>query len=181
MERNYQNVFAAAMIIGAQTPNGASIPLERLLALTSRDGLQRLDDPSIGNLIRLRSEFANSGDTVTCAGIWSGSTGNLVPAIEKLPTDQQRQWADLFNQAALAIMQRVPARPAPAPDQFQPALNRMLTGLPQTDFEAINTAIQRSSPLTPVQECDAARAFYRALTRANPADAIVVARTMMYQ
>jgi hypothetical protein len=182
MERGYQNFFEAALVTGAHAPNGASMSLNRLLALSSRDGLQRLDDGSISDLVRLRSELARESDTATCAGIWSGSIAqNLVPAIEKLPVDQQRQWAMIFNRAAQATINKVPIRPAPTPAEYQPALNRMLTGVAPADLRAIKSALDDSAHPTPDQECRAVRAFYGGMTRANPADAVMVARALLYK
>jgi hypothetical protein len=182
MERNYKNLFEAALISGAQAPNGATMPLDRLLAMASRDGLQRLDDGSIGELIRLRSELVRQSDTATCAGIWSGSSGGgLVPAIKKLPAGEQQRWAALFNRAAQATIDRVPIRPAPTPDQYQPALNRMLSAVPPNDVDAINTAINGSGSATLEQECSAVRAFYGGMLRANPADAVVITRALLYK
>jgi len=182
MERDYKNLFEATIIFGAQAPNGSAMPTDQLLALASRDGLQRFDDAEILELIRLRSELVRRADTTTCAGIWSGAAvGKLVPAIEKLPADQQRQWAALFNRAAQATIDKVPVRPAPTRDQFQSALNRMVGRLPPLDLEAIDAAINDPARLTPEQECSAVRVFYGAITRANRADAVTVARAHLYE
>ncbi len=181
MQNDYRNIFEAALLTGVQAPNGQSMPLDQLLALSSRDGLQRLDDGSISDLVRLRQELAQQSDTAPCAGIWSGSIArNLVPAIEKLPDDQQRQWAAIFNRAAEATINKVPIRPAPTPDQYQPALNRMLSGVSPADLQAINSAID-STNLSPDQECSAVRAFYGGMVRANPADAVMIARALLYK
>jgi len=182
LESNYQNIFEATIIAGAQAPDGGSMPLDRLLALASRDGLQRLDDGSIFNLIYLRSELAERTDVVTCAGIWSGQiAGTLVPAIESLPADQQREWAQLLNQLALATINKVPVRPAPTPDQYQKALNRMRAAMPVRDRDAVDSAVTDSAHSTPAQECEAMRAFYNGLLRTRHADAVTVARGLLYQ
>jgi hypothetical protein len=181
MQNDYKNIFEAALLTGAQAPNGQSMPVEQLLALASRDGLQRLDDRSIDDLVHLRLELAQRSDTATCAGIWSGSIArNLVPAIEKLPADQQRQWASIFNSAAQATINKTPIRPAPTPDQYQPALSRMLNGVPPDDLQAINSAIDARN-LSADQECHAVRAFYGGMVHANPADRIMVARALLYK
>jgi len=182
MQVNYRDLFEAAIITGAQDPNGASMPLERLLAAASRDGLQRLGDQSIAELIRLRSELADRADLSTCAGLWSGSMARgFVPAVESLPPQRQREWAQLFDQAARATINRMPVRPAPTPDQYQPALTRMMSRLPPADLEALRSALDDSARLTPAQECKAVRVFYGALMRTNHADAVTLSRAMLYQ
>src|SRR5208337_3996615 len=182
MERDYKKLFEATIIVGAQAPNGSAMPTDQLLALASRDGLQRLDDAEILELIRLRSELVRRADTTSCAGIWSGAAvGKLIPAIEKLPADQQRQWAALFNRAAQATIDKVPVRPAPTQDQFQSALNRMVGRLPPPDLEAIDAAINDPAHQTPEQECSAVRGFYSAMARCKRADAVTVARAHLYE
>jgi hypothetical protein len=182
MQVNYRDLFEAAIITGAQDPNGASMPLERLLAAASRDGLQRLNDQSIAELVRLRSELANRADLATCAGLWSGSMARgFVPAVESLHPQQQREWAQLFDQAARATINRMPIRPAPTPDQYQPALTRMLSQLPPADLEAFKSALDDSAHLTPAQECKAVRVFCGALARTDHADAVTLSRAMLYR
>jgi hypothetical protein len=180
LEAHYDNLFEAAMLVGVQVPGGASMPLERLLALTSRNGMQRLDDSSIGELVRLRSEFVASSDTASCAAIWSGANAALVAAIEKLPAEQQQQWAGLFTHAAQATIDRLPQRPAPPRDQYEAALDRVLARLPQDQLDDIKAALNDSWRLTPAEECRAARAFYGGL-QADQSDGVTITRAMLYQ
>ncbi len=182
LQSDYQNIFEATIIAGAQAPDGESMRLDGLLALASRDGLQRLDDSSIFNLIYLRSELAERTNVATCAGIWSGQVGDrLVPAIESLPADQQRRWARLFDQAALATIKGLPVRPPPTPEQYQTALNSMLARLPRRNRDAVDSALKDDGQLTAAQECNAVRAFYSGLRRTSGADALIIARALLHQ
>jgi hypothetical protein len=181
-QRNYEDLFKAAIITGVDNPKGTSMSLEQLLAAANRNGLQRLNDQWIGELIPLRAQLVNRANTLTCASLWSGSVENgFVPAIETLGPQQQRLWAEVFDQAALAIIDKRPVRPAPMPEQYKPALTRIMSKLTPSEIDYLNTALADSSHLTPDQQCGAARALYTGIARANRADALTVTRAMLYQ
>jgi hypothetical protein len=182
MQLNYEDLFKAAIITGVQDRKGTSMSLEQLLAAANRNGLQRLNDQWIGELIPLRAQLANRANTRTCASLWSGSVDRgFVPAIEALDPQQQRLWALVFDQAARAVINRAPIRPAPTPEQYQPALTRIVSKMAPSDLEDLNAALSDSSHVTPDQECGAARGLFTAVARANRADALTVTRAMLYQ
>jgi len=149
--------------------------------IAKRQTTRRLDDQSLLKLTSLRADLAQRSDVATCAALWSGDSVNLVPAIETLPDDQQRQWAQLFDQAAMATANGVPVQSAPTPAQFQAALNRIMAGLPPSDIEAVSAAVHNPAHPSPEQECEAVRAFYGRLVHANPGDAVVITRGLLYQ
>jgi hypothetical protein len=181
MQQNYEDLFKAAIITGVDNPKGTSMSLEQLLAAANRNGLQRLNDQWLGELIPLRAQLANRANTATCASLWSGSVDRgFVPAIETLDPQRQRLWAEVFDQAALAIIDRRPIRPAPVPEQYKPALTRIMSKLTPQEIEDLNTALADSSHLTPDQQCGAARALYTGIARASRADALTVTRAMLY-
>ncbi len=182
MQLNYEDLFKAAIISGVENPNGTSMSLEQLLSAANHNGLQRLNDRWIGELIELRSQLADRAGTATCASLWSGSIGkSFVPLIETLEPQQQRLWAQLFDQAARAVIDRKLIRPAPTPEQYKPALTRIMSKMAPSDLEDLNAALSDSSRLTPDLECGAARGLYTAMARANRADALTVTRAMFYQ
>jgi len=182
MQRNYEDLFKAAIITGVADPNGISMSLEQLLGAANRNGLRRLNDQWVGELIQLRAQLIYLANTRTCASLWSGSVDRgFVPAIETLEPQQQRLWAQIFDQAALAIINRTPARPAPTPEQIEPALARTMKQMAPPDLEALNEALAGSAQLTPDQECGAARALYGNIARADRADALTLTRAMFYQ
>lgn len=182
MQRNYEDLFKAAIITGVEKSNGTSMSLDQLLAAANQSGLQRLNDQWIGELIRLRAQLVNRAGTATCASLWSGSIGkSFVPSIETLGPQDQRLWAAFFDQAARAVIDREPIRPAPTPEQYKPALTRIMSKMAPSDLEDLNAALSDSAHLTPDQECNAARAFYGGIARAKHADALTVTRAMLYQ
>jgi hypothetical protein len=182
MQRSYEDMFKAAIITGVEDPNGASMSLEQLLVAANRNGLQRLNDQWIGELIRLRAQLVNRAGTATCASLCSGSIGkSFVPSIETLGPQDQRLWAAFFDQAARAVIDREPIRPAPTPEQYKPALTRIMSKIAPSDLEDLNAAFSDSAQLTSDQECSAARALFVGIPSANRADALTVTRAMLYQ
>ena len=182
MQRNYQDLFQAAIITGVADPNGTSMSLEQLLAAANRNGLRRLNDQWIGELIPLRAQLAYLANTRTCASLWSGSVEQgFVPAIETLNPQQQRLWAEIFDQAARAVINHTPIRPAPSPAEYQPALSGIMSKMAPPDLAALNEALADSTQLAPDQECNAARALYGGIARANRADALTITRAMLYR
>jgi hypothetical protein len=180
LEQSYPNLVKAMSIKGTDAAGGKTNP-DEVLRITAKDGLQRLDDSSITTLIQLRSELAAGADQKTCAALWSGDNMNLVPAIESLPDDQQRQWATLFDQAAVAVANNAPPRPAPTAAQYQEAFNRTLVGIDPADFQLIESAVTQSNASSPADQCKAARIFYRRLAQMNNDDALTVTRATLYQ
>jgi hypothetical protein len=182
MQLNYEDMFKAAILTGVAEPNGTSMSLDQLLAAANRNGLQRLNDQWVWELILLRAQIANRANTATCASLWSGSVDSgFVPAIETLDPQQQRLWAEVFDQAARAIVNKAPIRPAPTPEQYKPALTRVMSKMTLSDLEDLNAALSDSSSLTRDQKCGAARGLFTAIARARRADALTVTRAMLYQ
>jgi hypothetical protein len=180
LEQGYPNIVKAMSINDANVPGGKMNP-DEVLRFTAKDGLQRLDDASIAKLVQLRARLAGEADQRTCAALWSGDRMNLVPAIESLPDDQQRQWATLFDQAAAAVVNNAPRRPAPTAEQYQEAFNRTMVGIDPADFQLIESAAAQSNASSPPDECKAARIFYGRLAQMNNDDALVVTRATLYQ
>jgi hypothetical protein len=181
LEQGYANISKAAVITGAQIPGSQSMPADEVFRATAAQGLQRLDDPSIMTLIRLRADLADRTDPKTCAALWSGDNVNLVSAIESLPDDQQQEWAQLFDQAAAATVNNVPIRQAPSPEQYQEAFNRTMAGLGPSEFEEIENAVANPDDQSPRDECIAARLFYGRLKQMSNADALIVTRSRLYR
>ena len=181
LEDGYPQIAKAMSVVAVQTPNAAAMPVADLLRVVAAQGFQRLDDQSMLTLTNLRADLAQQSDVATCAGLWSGDPSNLVPAIETLPDDQQRQWAQLFDQAAVATINHAPIRPVPSPQQFQVALNRTVAAMPAADLDVVKSVLDDPAHQSQDTQCQAARALYFAIQRANHDDAVTIARSLIYR
>jgi hypothetical protein len=179
LEQNYPMIAKAMSVVASQTPGGASMPKNQLLGLVAKSGFERLDGESLLLLVRLRSQLADSSNTVGCAALWSGDNRNLVPAIEALPDHQQQLWARMFGQTAAAVANGMPVTPAPTPEQFQSALGRIIASLQPAEVEQIKGVVEDPSHQTAADECNAARTLYQAMLKANRIDVAVVARGLL--
>jgi hypothetical protein len=119
LEGAYPDISRAMQAVAATTPDGASMSSGDLFRIVTRSGFRRLDDQSVLEFVQLRANLAQTDDAATCAELWSGNTRNLVPAIEAQPNDQQRQWAELFDHAALATINNLPIMPSPTADLLE--------------------------------------------------------------
>jgi hypothetical protein len=181
LEQSYPNIAKAMDTVAMRTPNGAAMTASQLMSAAAISGFRSLDDQSLMNFTVLRSELALQSDVATCAGLWSGNPQNLVPAIEALPDDQQRQWAELFDRAAVATINRAPSPPAPSPAAFQQAMNRAVGGMSSSDAQLLNSVLEDPQHQAPADQCAAARALYAAIEHANHDDAVTITRGMLYQ
>ena len=167
MQKGYPDIVQAVLVAGARDANAQHIDASRIdsaavVQLAAQQGFQRLDDPTLISIVRLRSDFVDHADPEACAEMWSGGNNDvLVRAIETLPDDQQRQWAQLFDQAAIATIKNQPAMPAPPADQFNAAMGRLISTMSPTDQAAVETmATSNSGNETAEQKCNAVRLFY---------------------
>jgi hypothetical protein len=181
LEQSYPNIAKAMDSVAMRSPDGASMIASQLLSAAAISGFRSLDDQSLMNFTTLRSEPTQQSDVATCAGLWSGNPLNLVPAIEALPDDQQRQWAELFDRAAVATINRAPSPPAPSPAAFQQAMNRAVGGMSASDAQLLNAVLEDPRHQTSADQCAAVRALYGAMTRANRDDAVTITQGMLYQ
>jgi hypothetical protein len=188
MQKGYPDIVEAALVAGARAANAQHIDASHIdsaavVRLAAEQGFQRLDDPTLLSIVRLRSDFVEHADPEACSELWSGENSDvLVRAIESLPDDQQRQWAQLFDTAAIATIKNQPAMPAPPADQFNDAMGRLMATMSPTDQAAVEAmATSNSASETPEQKCNAVRLFYEGLKKVNSADALTIARYMQYQ
>jgi hypothetical protein len=181
LEQSYPNIAKAMDTVAMRTPGGASMTASQLMGAAAISGFRSFDDQSLMNFTMLRSELAQQSDAATCASLWSGNPQNLVPAIEALPDDQQRQWAELFDRAAVATMNRAPSPPPPSPVVFQQAMNRVVGGVSASDAQLLKSVLEDPQHQTQTDQCSAARALYAAIEHANHDDAITITRGMLYQ
>ncbi len=181
LEESYPNVAKAMDSVARRSPDGASMTASQLMSAAAVSGFRGLDDQSLMNFTTLRSELAAQSDVTTCAGLWSGNPQNLVPAIEALPDDQQRQWAELFDRAAVAAMNGAPGLPAPSPAAFQQSMNRIVGQMSSSDAQLLKQVLEDPQHQTPANQCAAARAFYGAITRGNQTDVVTITRGMLNQ
>jgi hypothetical protein len=188
MQKGYPDIVEAMLTAGARAANAqhldaSHIDAAAVVQLAAEQGFQRLDDPTLTSIVRLRSDFVAHADPEACAEMWSGGGNNevLVRAIEMLPDDQQRQWAQLFDLAAIATIKNQPAVPPPSADQFNDAMGRLMATMSPAD-QATVEAMATSSAATaaPEQKCDAVRLFYGGLAKVSAADALTIARYMQY-
>jgi hypothetical protein len=142
LEGAYPDISRAMQAVAATTPDGASMSSGDLFRIVTRSGFRRLDDQSVLEFVQLRANLAQTDDAATCAELWSGNTRNLVSAIEAQPDDQQRQWAELFDHAALATINNLPIMPSPTADQLQVALSRTSAKLSRSDFDLVKSAVE---------------------------------------
>ncbi|MGA6970765.1 MAG: hypothetical protein WBY93_03980 [Candidatus Binatus sp.] len=187
MQKGYPDIVQAVLAAGARDANAQHIDASRIdsaavVQLAAQQGFQRLDDPTLISIVRLRSDFVDHADPEACAEMWSGGNNDvLVRAIETLPDDQQRQWAQLFDQAAIATIKNQPAMPAPPADQFNAAMGRLISTMSPTDQAAVETmATSNSGNETAEQKCNAVRLFYGGLEKVSSADALTITRYMQY-
>ncbi len=187
MQKGYPDIVQAVLVAGARDANAQHIDASRIdsaavVQLAAQQGFQRLDDPTLISIVRLRSDFVDHADPEACAEMWSGGNNDvLVRAIETLPDDQQRQWAQLFDQAAIATIKNQPAMPAPPADQFNAAMGRLISTMSPTDQAAVETmATSNSGNETAEQKCNAVRLFYGGLEKVSSADALTITRYMQY-
>jgi hypothetical protein len=180
MEQAYPTIVRAAKLTASQIPGGESMPAGQLMSAAASGGFRRLDDPSLAQLVLLSAELAQRADPETCAMLWSGGAGAaFVPAIEKLPADQQHKWARIFDHAALASIEGLPLRPPPTATEFQEALNRTMLRSPPSDLNAIKAVVEDGEHQDAAQKCDAARAMYAALLRTDYDDAVTIERGLL--
>jgi hypothetical protein len=181
LEDGYPQIVKAMDVVALQSPVTASMPVAGVLRVVASEGFRRLDDQSLLRLTSLRADLAQQSDLATCAGLWSGDLSNPVPAIEMLPDAQQREWAQLFDRAAIAAANHTTPLPAPSPAQFQLALNRMVAAMPPADFDLITSVLDDPRHQSQDLECRAARTLYAALARGNQDDAVTIARGLINQ
>ena len=188
MQKGYPDIVEAMLTAGARAANAQHLDASHISAaavvqLAAAQGFQRLDDPTLTSIVRLRSDFVAHADPEACAEMWSGGGNNevLVRAIEALPDDQQRQWAQLFDLAAIATIKNQPAVPPPPADQFNDAMGRLMATMPPADQATVEAmATSSSANATPEQKCNAVRLFYGGLGKVSAADALTIARYMQY-
>jgi len=187
MQKGYPDIVQAVLTAGAREANAEHIDASHIdsaavVRLAAEQGFQRLDDPTLMSIVRLRSDFVEHADPEACAEMWSGGDNDvLLRAIETLPDDQQRQWAQLFDTAAIATIKNQPAMPAPPADQFNAAMGRLIATMSPTDQAAVEAmATSNSASETPAQKCNAVRLFYGGLEKVSSADAVTIARYMQY-
>jgi hypothetical protein len=188
MQKGYPDIVEAMLTAGARAANAehldpSHIDAAAVVQLAAAQGFQRLDDPTLTSIVHLRSDFIAHADPEACSEMWSGGGNNevLVRAIETLPDDQQRQWAQLFHLAAIATIKNLPAVPPPPADRFNDAMGRLMATMSpadQTTVEAMATS--SSATATAEQKCNAVRLFYGGLGKVSAADALTVARFMQY-
>jgi len=187
MQKGYPDIVEAALVAGARAANAQHIDASHIdsaavVRLAAEQGFQRLDDPTLLSIVRLRSDFVEHADPEACSELWSGENSDvLVRAIETLPDDQQRQWAQLFDTAAIATIKNQPAMPAPPADQFNDAMGRLMATMSPTDQAAVEAmATSNSGNATAEQKCNAVRLFYSGLEKVSSADALTITRYMQY-
>jgi hypothetical protein len=188
MQKGYPDIVEAMLTAGARAANAQHLDASHINAaavvqLAAAQGFQRLDDPTLTSIVRLRSDFVAHADPEACAEMWSGGGNNevLVRAIEALPDDQQRQWAQLFDLAAIATIKNQPAVPPPPADQFDDAMGRLMATMSPADQATVEAmATSSSANATPEQKCNAVRLFYGGLGKVSAADALTIARYMQY-
>lgn len=187
LQKGYPDIVEALLVAGARNANAQHIDASHIDAaavvkVAAVQGFQRLDDPTLTTVARLRAEFVRRADPQACAEMWSGGNNNvLVHAIESLPDDQQRQWAGLFDAAALATIKNQPAVPAPPQLQFNDAMGRLMATMPPADQASIKAmATSTSGSATTEQKCNAVRLFYGGLEKVSAADALTITRYMQY-
>jgi hypothetical protein len=188
MQKGYPDIVEAMLTAGARAANAQHLDASQINAaavvhLAAAQGFQRLDDPTLTSIVRLRSDFVAHADAEACAEMWSGSGNNelLVRAIETLPDDQQRQWAQLFDLAAIATIKNQPAMPPPSADQFNDAMGRLMATMSPADQATVEAmATSSAATATPDQKCNAVRLFYGGLEKVSAADALTIARYMQY-
>jgi len=188
MQKGYPDIVEAMLTAGARAANAQHLDASQINAaavvqLAAAQGFQRLDDQTLTSIVRLRSDFVTHADPEACAEMWSGGGNNemLVRAIEALPDDQQRQWAQLFDLAAIATIKNQPAVPPPPADQFNDAMGRLMATMSPADQATVEAmATSSSANAAPEQKCNAVRLFYGGLEKVSAADALIIARYMQY-
>jgi hypothetical protein len=154
----------------------------RVVQLASRDGFQRLSDPAIRGMSHLRGGLARSSNIQTCERLWSSRDSEwLIVAIEKLPGDQQRRWAEMFVAAATAVLEGQPVRPPPSPDDLRMALRVMLDGMsPPAQLAFLDLTDKKYDP-TETERCQGVRLFYDRVEQMDEADALIITRSLLYE
>ena len=188
MQKGYPDIVEAMLTAGARAANAQHLDASQINAaavvqLAAAQGFQRLDDQTLTSIVRLRSDFVTHADPEACAEMWSGGGNNevLVRAIETLPDDQQRQWAQLFDLAAVATIKNQPSVPPPPADQFNDAMGRLMATMSPADQATVEAmATSSSANATAEQKCNAVRLFYGGLGKVSAADALTIARYMQY-
>ncbi len=187
LQRGYPDIVSALLAAGASDTNGQHLDASHIDAagvvrLAAAQGFKRLDDPTLIAVARLRSDFVRRADPEACAEMWSGGNSNvLIHAIEALPDDQQRNWAELFDTAALATIKNQPVVPAPPQVAFNAAMGRLMATISPADQAAIRTmATSTTGGATTEQKCNAVRLFYGGLEKVSATDALTITRYMQY-
>jgi hypothetical protein len=167
-------------------PVANAAPLERLdvakvVQLASRDGFQRLSDPAIRGMSHLKGALARKSDLHTCEQLWKNHDGEwLIVAIEKLPDDLQRRWAEMFVAAAMAVIENRPVRPPPSPDDQRMALRVMLDGMsPPAQLAFLDLTDKKYDP-TETERCQGVRLFYQRVEQMDEDDALIITRSLLY-
>jgi hypothetical protein len=157
------------------------LDVARVVQLASRDGFQRLSDPAIRGMSHLRGALARKSDIHTCERLWKSRDGEwLIVAIERLPDDLQRRWAEIFVAAAMAVIENQPLRPPPSADDQQMALRVMLDGMSPPAQVAFLDLTDSSSDPNETERCQAVRLFYGRVEQMDEADALTITRSLLY-
>jgi len=158
------------------------LDVPKVLQLAGRDGFRRLSDPAIRGMSHLRGSLARRSNIHTCERLWSSHDSEwLAVAIEKLPDDLQRRWAEMFVAAAMAVLEGQPIRPPPSPEDLRMALRVMLDGMsPPAQLAFLDLTDSRSDP-TETERCQGVRLFYSRVEQMDEADALTITRSLLYE
>ncbi len=129
----------------------------------------------------LRGALARKGDINTCERLWNSREGEwLVAAIEKLPYELQRRWAEMFVAAAMAVLDGQPVRPPPSAEDLRMALRVMLDGMsPPAQLAFLDLTDKKYDP-TETERCQGVRLFYGRVEEMDEADALTITRSLLY-
>jgi hypothetical protein len=157
------------------------LDVAKVVQLASRDGFQRLSDPAIRGMSHLRGALARNSDIDTCERLWNSRDSEwLIVAIEELPDDLQRRWAEMFVAAAMAVLDNRPVRPPPSRDELAMALRVMLDGMsPPAQLTFLDLTDSKSDP-SETERCQGVRLFYGRVEQMDEADALTITRSLLY-
>ena len=158
-----------------------SIDSAYVVRLATTDGFQRLDDPPLLQMMHLRADLARRADVATCADLWNGERYDaVVRAIEASTADKQRQWAVIFDDAAIATFNQKPMRQPPGANEVHLAMRRLLVAMPPPDQLAMLDLTADDARPTAAEQCRGVKLFYGRMEKMDPSDALIIMRSSLY-
>jgi hypothetical protein len=112
-------------------------------AQTSARGIAFLDEPSLDEWVRIRTQLAERS-VLVCAGLWTGALDpdTIQRALSELPERDMQAWVDLTIDASLRAVEASGEAPADAHAAIA-GLEKVIAALPEGERDAVRADLSQ--------------------------------------